>query len=284
MDLWYSRNESPSTRWCVRVTRPLFSGEGKSGRVDVLETEDFGRALSVGGCLALTEGEGFAQREMLVHAPLNVHPNARAALVVGGRDCGTVAELLRYPQLERIVLVEDDAVVLEAQRRFFPDLAASLTDPRVRVAQEDAESFARESKDRFDVAIIRSPGGSGEAAFSQSFYCDCFRLLSGDGILVAPGGQRLLPGQAARARERGGQAQAALPLVQALQRRVARRRGRLAAPRLRLQEIRSRAGLRRRALGRSAAYPRATTTPTCTGRPSPCPATWPRPSKAADAD
>jgi spermidine synthase len=188
MDLWYTRNESPSTRWCVRVTRPLFSGEGKAGRVDVLETEDFGRTLSVGGCLALTEGEGFAEREMLVHAPLNVHPNARAALVVGGRDCGTVAELLRYPKLERIVLVEEDPVILEAQRRFFPDLAASLTDPRVHVAQADAESFARESKDRFDVAIIRSQGSSGEAALSQSFYCDCFRLLSGDGILVAPAG------------------------------------------------------------------------------------------------
>jgi spermidine synthase len=170
------------------VTRPLFSGEGKSGRVDVLETEDFGRALSVGGCLALTEGEGFAQREMLVHTPLNVHPNARAALVVGGRDCGIAAELLQYPQLERVVLVEDDAVILEAQRRFFPDLAAALSDPRVHVAQEEAEGFARESKERFDIAIIQSRSGSGEAGLGQSFFCDCFRLLSGDGILVTPAG------------------------------------------------------------------------------------------------
>jgi spermidine synthase len=198
MVLWYSRDESPNTKWCVRVTRPLFSGEGKSGRVDVLETLDFGRALSVDGCLAFTEGEGFAQREMLVHTPLNVHPNARAALVVGGRDSGTVAELLRYPQLERIVLVEDDAIILEAQRRFFPDLASSLSDPRVQIAEEDAESFARESKDRFDVAIVQSPGSTGEAGLGQSFYCDCFRLLSGDGILVAPAGSAYY---AARRRE-----------------------------------------------------------------------------------
>jgi spermidine synthase len=196
VDLWYSRNESPSTKWCVRVTRPLFSMEGKSGRVDVLETEDFGRALSIGGSLAFTEGEGFAQREMLVHVPLNVHPNAKTALVVGGRDCGTVAELLRYPQMERIVLVEADAVVLEAQRRFFPDLASSLSDPKVHVAQEEAESFARESRERFDVAIVQSEGGT--AGLSQSFYCDCFRLLSGDGILVSPAGSGFY---AARRRE-----------------------------------------------------------------------------------
>jgi spermidine synthase len=188
MDLWYSRNESPSTKWSVRVTRPLFSGEGRAGRVDVLDTEDFGRALSIGGALSFTEGEGFAQREMLVHAPMGVRPGARTALVVGGRDCGTVAELLRYPELERVVLVEEDEVVLEAQRRFFPDLAASLADPRVHVAKEAAEGFARESKERFDVAIVQSAQEGAQAGLGQSFFCDCFRLLSGDGILVAPAG------------------------------------------------------------------------------------------------
>jgi spermidine synthase len=198
MDLWYSRNESPSTKWCVRVSRPLFSEEGKSGRVDVLETEDFGRALSIGGALAFTEGEGFAQREMLVHAPMGIHRSARTALVVDGRDCGTVAELLRYPQLERVVLVEEDDVVLEAQRRFFPELASALSDPRVRVAREDPESFARESKERFDVVIVQSPAEGGTAGLGQSFYCDCFRLLSGDGILVSPAGSGFYP---ARRRE-----------------------------------------------------------------------------------
>jgi spermidine synthase len=198
MDLWYSRNESPSTKWSVRVTRPLFSGEGRSGRVDVLETEDFGRVLSIGGILSLTEAEGFAQREMLVHAPMGVHSNARTALVVDGRDCGAVAELLRYPKLESIVLVEEDEVVLEAQRRFFPELAAALSDGRVRVAKEDAESFVRESKERFDVAIVQTPAEGGATGFSQSFYCDCFRLLAGDGILVSPAGSGFY---AARRRE-----------------------------------------------------------------------------------
>jgi spermidine synthase len=125
---------------------------------------------------------------MLVHAPFNVHPNVRSALVVGARDCGTVAELLRYPQIERLVIVEDDPLLLEAQRRFFPEPAAALDDPRTRVVEEDAETYVRETKDRIDLAIIQSPGGPGDAAFGQSFFCDCFRLLSGDGILVSPAG------------------------------------------------------------------------------------------------
>jgi spermidine synthase len=198
MDLWYSRSDSPDTKWCVRVSRPLFSGEGKEGRIDVLETADFGVALSVDGCLALTEGDGFAQREMLVHVPLNVHPEVRAALVVGARDFGVAAELLRYPQIERVVVVESDPLLLEAQRRFFPELASALADKRTRLAQEDPESFARETKERFDLAIVQPRRDSGESGFGQSFYCDCFRLLSGDGMLVSPAGSAYY---AARRRE-----------------------------------------------------------------------------------
>lgn len=187
MDLWYTREESRDTRWSVRVTRPLFSSEGASGRIDVLETEDFGRVLAVAGALAMTEGEGFAQREMLVHVPMGVHPAIRSVLIAGGKDAGIALELLRYPQVERIVLVESDQVLLGAQREYFPELASALADPRVSVVQEDAEDFVRESKERFELAIVEA-GGPGEPALGQSFFCDCFRLLSGDGLLVAPAG------------------------------------------------------------------------------------------------
>jgi Spermidine synthase len=152
--------------------------------VEVLDTEDFGKILAVNGRMALTEGEGFAQREMLVHVPMGVHPNVHSVLVAGGRDCGVALELLRYPQIERIVVVENDEALLGAQQKFFPELAASLADPRVRLEAEDPEDFARECKDRFDLVIVQA----GEKDLGQSFYCDCFRLLSGDGILVAPAG------------------------------------------------------------------------------------------------
>lgn len=184
MELWYTRSESQCTKWSVRVTRPLLSVEGRDGTVEVLETEDFGKVLSVNGRMALTEGEGFAQREMLVHVPMGVHTNVRSVLVAGGRDCGVALELLRYPQIERIVVVENDEALLGAQQKFYPELAASLEDPRVRLEAEDPEDFAREYKDRFDLVIVQA----GEKELGQSFYCDCFRLLSGDGILVAPAG------------------------------------------------------------------------------------------------
>jgi len=201
MDLWYERSDSPGTRWSIRVSRPLYSAEGPSGRVEVLDTEDFGRVLAVGGILAMTEEAGFAQREMLAHAPLNAHRGARTALIVGGRDLGTAAEMLRYPELERLVLVEDDEAAIEAQRKFFPSLAQALSDPRLTLETEDAEAFVRDTKERFEIAVVQSPGrdaSRGEMGFGQGFWCDCFRVLAGDGLLASPAGCAYYP---ARRRE-----------------------------------------------------------------------------------
>jgi len=190
MDLWYTRDESQGTRYCIKVQRPLFSDSGKTGRVDVLETEDFGKALVVAGSLVLTDMDGFAHREMLVHAPLNVHPNVRSAVVIGGGDGAIVHELLRYPEIERIVLVEDDEVLMTAARRFFPDLASSLVDARVRVDGSEAVDFVRDSKERFDLIVAEGAAALGR---EQAFYSDCFRLLSGDGILIGPSGSAFFP-------------------------------------------------------------------------------------------
>jgi spermidine synthase len=196
MDLWYDRSESPGTRYCIKVAKPLFSGEGERGRVDVFETEDFGMAMSVDGSLHLTEADGFAYREMLVHVPLNVHPGARSALVIGGGDGCAVSEILRHAAIERIVAVDDDEILTKAAKAYFPELAASLTDPRVRFEAADGPAFVRDCKERFDIVIVS--GSRSAESFGQPFYCDCFRLLSGDGIFVQPTGSAFFP---ARRRE-----------------------------------------------------------------------------------
>ncbi|HRY73904.1 MAG TPA: spermidine synthase [Spirochaetia bacterium] len=195
MDLWYSRPESPGSDFRVKVRRPLFSAESGERRLDVLETEDFGRLLLVDGRIVLAENDGAAYREMAVHVPLNAHPGVRSVLVAGGGDGSVVAELVRYPEVERIVVAEPDDGVVEAARRWFPGIAASLRDPRVRLVAEEAAGFARETKERFDLVIVDRPDDEGKAELGQAFYCDCFRILSGDGILVNRAGSATFPGR-----------------------------------------------------------------------------------------
>jgi len=193
MDLWYTRGDSAGTKWCIKVSRSLYSAEGPSGRVEVLETEDFGRALAFDGALALTEAEGFAQREMTVHPAMGAHPGVRSALVVAGGDGELASELLRYPGLERVTVTEDDEAYAEAARRFFPERAAALTDARATVSTDRADAFVRETRERFDLVLVTARAALREETSGQSFYCDCYRALSGDGMLVTPAGDAYFP-------------------------------------------------------------------------------------------
>lgn len=184
MDLWFTRGDSEGTKWCIKVTRPLSSMDGNSGRVEAFETEDFGKVLATDGTITLAETEGFAQREMMVHPAMVVHPAVRSALVVGGGDGDLASELLRYPGLERAIVTEDDEAYADAAKRFFPGLAAVLADPRVTLSSARGDSFVRDTRERFDLLLVSARSARREGASGQSFYCDCFRALSGDGILV----------------------------------------------------------------------------------------------------
>ncbi len=186
MDLWYSHPESGGADFRIKIRRALFSAESQEKRIDIFETELFGRILVLDGRIALSELEGESYREMAVHVPLNVHRGAAAALVIGGGDGGVISELIRHRQLERITVVEPNSGVIEASRRWFPAQAASFADARVRIIGEDAGDYVRDAKDRYDVIVVDDSSGKAakEGANLQAFYCDCFRILSGDGILV----------------------------------------------------------------------------------------------------
>lgn len=190
MDLWYSCPESLGADYRIRIKRPLFSAESQERRIDVFDTDDYGRILVLDGRIAASELEGESYREMAVHVPLAVHRKAVAALVIGGGDGAVVSELVRHGGLERITVVEADTGVIEAARRWFPSLAGSFADPRVKIASLDPGSFVRETMERFDLIIVDDPrgGASGEGATAQAFYSDCFRILTGDGILVSRAG------------------------------------------------------------------------------------------------
>ena len=69
---------------------------------------------------------------MMVHVPMAVHPDVRKVLVIGGGDGGTVRELVRYPQIEEIDLVEIDEEVVKACKEFLPQTACGFQDPRVK--------------------------------------------------------------------------------------------------------------------------------------------------------
>lgn len=187
MDLWYTENHTDDVQFSIKVDRQLCTHQSEFQRIDIFESKEFGRILTLDGYLMVTEKDEYIYHEMITHVPLATNPGIKKVLVVGGGDGGTVRELCRYNHIEKIDMVEIDEMVVSVCKEFLPKLACSLDDKRVTIYYEDGMRFVRNAPDsQYDLIIVDStdPFGVGEGLFTKEFYGNCFRALTDDGILV----------------------------------------------------------------------------------------------------
>ena len=186
MDLWFSDLQTPDVKLSIRVDRQIFSQQSEVQRIDVFESREFGRILSLDGHIMLTERDEYIYDEMITHVPMGVHKEARHILVIGAGDGGVVRELTRYDRVEQIDLVEMDPLVVEVCREYLPQNACRLDDPRVKLHYENGLKFLRRCENLFDLIIVDSndPFGPMEGLFTREFYGNCYKALKEDGIMV----------------------------------------------------------------------------------------------------
>lgn len=186
MELWFTERHTPSVEFSIKVERQLYSAQSEFQRIDVFYSKEFGRFLTLDGYMMLTEKDEFIYHEMITHVPMAVHPNVRDVLVIGAGDGGVVRELSQYPAIQNIDLVEIDELVVEVCRKYLPQTACRLDDPRVHIFYEDGVKFIRSCEDKYDLIIVDStdPFGPGEGLFTKEFYGSCFKALHDDGVMV----------------------------------------------------------------------------------------------------
>lgn len=186
MEMWFHDEHTDNVKLAIRVDYQVFSAQSEIQRIDVLESKEFGKILVVDGDLMLTEKDEFIYHEMISHVPIAVHPQVEKILVIGGGDGGVVRELAKYDTVEQIDVVEADPLLVEVCRKYFPQMACSLNDPRVDIYHEDGLRFIRSKSDAYDLIIIDSPNpfGAGEGLFTKEFYGNCFNALHEDGIMI----------------------------------------------------------------------------------------------------
>lgn len=186
MDLWFSESHTPDVKLSLRVNKQLYAKKSDYQNIEVLETPEFGRVLTLDGNIMLTERDEFIYDEMITHVPMAVHPNIKRVLVIGVGDGGVIKELTRYDQITRIDLVEMDEMVAEACRQYLPENACRLDDSRVHIYYENALKFIRRCENKYDLIIVDSndPFGPSEGLFTREFYGNCYKALKEDGIMV----------------------------------------------------------------------------------------------------
>lgn len=186
MELWFTEKHTPDVNFSIRVDQQLCSMQSDFQRIDVFDSQEFGRFLTLDGYMMLTEKDEFIYHEMITHVPMAVHPDPKNILVIGGGDGGVVRELARYQSVQSIDIVEIDSMVVEVCKKYLPFTACSLDDPRVKISYADGIKFIRQREAEYDIIIVDStdPFGPGEGLFTKEFYGSCYKALRDDGIMV----------------------------------------------------------------------------------------------------
>ncbi|MFC9994193.1 polyamine aminopropyltransferase [Nocardia sp. NPDC127526] len=148
--------------------------------------------LYLNGDLQFSSVDEYRYHEALVH-PALAHKR-RNVLVLGGGDGLAVREILTYPDVETVTLVELDPAMTRLARTF--DTLTELNrnafaDPRVTVVHADAFSWLRDCACRFDAAIVDFPDPDQTSIaklYSKEFYGLLARALEPGGAAVIQSG------------------------------------------------------------------------------------------------
>ncbi|MFD5418920.1 polyamine aminopropyltransferase [Streptomyces sp. NPDC127069] len=150
--------------------------------------------LYLDGRLRVSGYDEYRYHEALVH-PAMTGPHARV-LVLGGGDGLAAREVLRYPDVVSVTVVELDPGVVELARTD-PMLSAlngrAYEDPRLGVVSEDAFGWLRgpAARARFDVIVsdLPDPGITPSTKlYSQEFYGLAARALNPGGRIAVHAG------------------------------------------------------------------------------------------------
>ncbi len=186
MELWFTETQNEGIRFSIRVEKQLFSRQSEFQRIDIFDSKQLGRFLTLDGIVMCTEKDEFIYHEMILQVPMAVHPNVTNVLLIAAGDGGAVRELTKYDTIESIDMVEIDRMVVAACKKYMPQTASKFDDPRLHLYFEDGLRFVRTKSDAYDLIIVDStdPFGPGEGLFTREFYGNCYKALHEDGIMV----------------------------------------------------------------------------------------------------
>jgi spermidine synthase len=140
--------------------------------------------------LQFSSRDEYRYHEALVHPGLQSLATPRRVLVLGGGDGLAVREILRYPAVETITLVDLDP---EMTRLFQTNAILTrlnenaLNSPKVKIINSDAFIWLEQNSDFFDFAVVDFPDPTNHSLgklYTSAFYRLLAKHLSENGLAV----------------------------------------------------------------------------------------------------
>ena len=167
----------------------IFSRNTRYQRIVLTKWKDDLR-LFLNSHLQFSSRDEYRYHEALVHPGLSALPGARRVLVMGGGDGLAVREILKYPSVENVTLVDLDPEMTQLFTKH-PVLSElnqhSFSSPRVHVINADAFRWLDSNSERYDFMVADFPDPTSYSLgklFTTTFYRLAAKHLSTNGLLV----------------------------------------------------------------------------------------------------
>lgn len=185
-DLYFYEPITLTMKRGVKISSILHARRSPYQLIEVVETEDYGRVLFLDRRFQTSEREEFFYHESLVHPAMMTHENPQSVLIIGGGDGGALEEVLKYPSVTKVTMVELDGEVVEVSKLYLNSVCGkAFDDPRVSVIIDDGRKFLEETRDYYDVIILdlTDPMEPSKYVYTREFYKLCQDRLTVGGIL-----------------------------------------------------------------------------------------------------
>ena len=156
----------------------------------VVTASKAGVRLFLNGNLQFHSRDEYRYHEALVHPAMSAHGAPRRVLVVGGGDGMVVREVLKYPSVEQVTLVELDPHMtrLFAEQPLLRQLNHdALRSPKLSIVNQDAFAWLEAHPGSFDVIVVDFPDPTNFSIgklYTTSFYALIDQHLSASGYAV----------------------------------------------------------------------------------------------------
>lgn len=146
--------------------------------------------LFLNGNIQFSSIDEYRYHESIVHIPMGLTRNRENILLLGGGDGLAVREILKYPDIKHITVVDLDQEVTKLALSY--DLLTqlnnnSLSNPKVTIINQDALKFLENGSTLYDVILADLPDPNDEGLaklYSREFYRLAKRHLAEDGVFV----------------------------------------------------------------------------------------------------
>lgn len=164
--------------------------------IKIVKSKALGNVLLLNNWIYRAEDGGSVMPEMIVHVPMNTRGKKRRALLIGGGDGFSLTEIVKYPEIEEIDMVDIDSDVISLCKKHFSSTKPGFADNRVKITISDGAEFLKSQNDsKYDLILvtgteaydISGKPGISYSLFQDSFYSLCKSKLSPDGIILTDG-------------------------------------------------------------------------------------------------